>query len=97
MKIEFTEEQRYLRAKKKVEKMKGFYGNLLSYVFVIPFLIFINLKFSPEFQWFWFPMVGWGIGVLFHAFGVLDHNFILGRDWEDRKIKEFMEKDDLHN
>lgn len=92
MKTDFTEEQRYIRAKNKVKKMKEFYSNLMAYLIIIPFLIFINLRFSPEFQWFWFPMIGWGIGLTFHAFGVFNFNFLLGKDWEDRKIKEFMDK-----
>ena len=61
----------------------------LSYCIVIPVLVFINLKFSSKFQWFWFPMLGWGMGLIFHAFGV----FGLGSNWEERKIKEIMNQD----
>ncbi|HCE55272.1 MAG: 2TM domain-containing protein [Lutibacter sp.] len=96
MKTAYTEEQKYIRAKKNVEKMKKFYADLLAYLLVIPFLIYINLKFSPEFQWFWFPMIGWGIGLTFHALGAFNHNLIFGKDWEDRKIKEFMDKDKIN-
>jgi hypothetical protein len=94
MKTNYTEEQKYIRAKKKVENIKGFYANILSYIIVIPFLAIINLKFSPEFHWFWFPAAGWGIGLIFHAFGVYGYDFIFGKDWEDRKIKEYMDKYD---
>ena len=80
----------YYRAKKRVEEIKGFYGNLLSYAIVIPFLIFINYKTSWGFQWFWFPMLGWGIGIIFHAFGVFGY----GKDWEERKIREIMQKEE---
>ena len=51
---------------------------------------------SPNHLWFWWPMFGWGIGIIFHAFGVFNHKIGLGKDWEDRKIKEFMDKD-KHN
>lgn len=80
----------YYRAKKKVEALKGFYGNLTSYCVVIPSLIFINLYFSPGFQWFWFPMLGWGMGLFIHGFSVLGY----GASWEERKIRELMEKQD---
>ncbi len=93
MKTEFSEEQKYLRAKKRVDEIKGFYWNLLAYCLVIPFLIFINLKTSPGYHWFWWPMLGWGIGMLFHAYGVFGQHLLFGRDWEDRKIKELMDKD----
>lgn len=93
MKINISEEQKYLRAKKKVDNIKGFYWNLFSYCVVIPFLIFINLMTVPEYHWFWYPIIGWGIGLAFHAYGVFGGDLIFGKDWEDRKIKEFMDKD----
>ncbi len=79
----------YDRAAKRVKEIKGFYGNLISYCLVIPVLIFINLRTSPEYHWFWWPMLGWGIGVASHGLQV----FGIGKDWEERKIKEIMEKD----
>ena len=93
MKIQHTEEDKYIRAKKKVDNIKGFYANLLSYCLVIPFLFFINYMTSPGHWWFWYPMLGWGVGIAFHAYGVFGHNLIFGRDWKERKIKELMDKD----
>lgn len=78
----------YGRAQKRVEELKGFYANLLSYCIVIPMLAIINLS-SGGYQWFWWPMLGWGIGLISHAFKV----FGLNSNWEDRKIKELMEKE----
>ena len=87
------ENSKYVRALERVEKLKEFYQNLASYCIVNPFLIFINLTFSPGFQWFWFPLFGWGIGLAFHFLEVNNYNIFLGQNWEDRKIKEMMEKD----
>ncbi|MFK7748401.1 MAG: 2TM domain-containing protein [Kordia sp.] len=84
----------YIQARKHVEKLKEFYYNLLSYCLVIPFLIFINLRFSPQFHWFWFPMFGWGIGLSFHAMSVYFEGGRFGRNWEQRKIQEFMEQEE---
>src|SRR5690606_32668457 len=81
----YSEQEAYNRAKKKVEDIKGFFGNLVSYCIVIPFLIFINYQTSWNYQWFWFPMLGWGMGIIFHAFGVF-----YGKDWEERKIKQML-------
>lgn len=85
----YNENLAYQRAKDKVEQLKGFYGNLISYCIVIPFLIFINLRTS-NFQWFWFPMLGWGMGLTFHAL----ETFGYGKSWEERKIRELMNKED---
>lgn len=95
--IMYTEEIKntsYIRAVEKVEKLKEFYQNLASYCIVIPFLVFINLYTSPQFHWFWFPMFGWGIGVIFHGLDVYNYNPFLGRNWESKKIKELMEEND---
>ena len=83
------ENKSYFRAKKRVEELKGFYGNIISYCCVIPFLIFINLWFMPDFQWFWFSVFGWGFGVVMHAFKVFGYS----TDWEERKIRAILEKE----
>jgi sensor histidine kinase YesM len=88
-----TENTAYFRAKDRVEKLKGFYGNLISYCCVIPFLMFINLKSGSSFQWFWFPMLGWGMGLTFHAIGVFGY----GKSWEEKKIQEILGKEDKNN
>ena len=91
---QFTEENNaYLRAKKQVEALKGFYGNLTSYCIVIPTLAIINYYTFWGFQWFWFPMLGWGMGLSFHAFGVFGY----GKSWEERKIQEIINKEKTHN
>ncbi|WBX72722.1 histidine kinase [Tenacibaculum pacificus] len=86
------ENSKYIKAVEKVEKLKELYQNLASYCVVIPFLIFINLKFSPQFHWFWFPIFGWGIGLIFHFLEINNYNIILGENWEERKINEIMKK-----
>jgi len=86
---QFNHENAYIKAKKRVKDIKGFYVNLASYCIVIPFLIFINLYTYSEVQWFWFPMLGWGMGVAFHGFEVFGY----GKTWEEKKIKELMEKE----
>jgi len=90
----FNENTAYVRAKERVEKIKGFYGNLASYCVVIPILIIINLTTNSNgFQWFWFPMLGWGLGVLFHAF----ETFGYGKSWEEKKIQEILNKQNKNN
>lgn len=89
--------EKYLAAKKKVENIKGFYGNLMSYILVNLFLLFINLKYSPEHIWFFWPLIGWGIGVVIHGMKVYDYMPFLGKDWEEQKIIQFMKEEENNN
>jgi len=87
---QYSEQDAYYKAKKHVEEIKGFYGNLIAYCIIIPVIIFINYKTSWEaHKWFFYPMLGWGMGLVFHGFGV----FGFGKNWEDKKIKEILDKE----
>lgn len=83
-----SQDKAYERAKKRVKEIKGFYGNLISYCTVIPFLIFVNLYTQNHYYWFWWPLLGWGVGVASHAFQV----FGIGISWQEKKIQEIMDK-----
>ena len=100
----YTKEEKYLKAKKKVEAIKGFYWHLAVYIFVNSFITIFktirnisngdslnNALFDIGTLFVWAP---WGIGVLIHGlvvFGVF--SFLLGKNWEERKIKKLMEKE----
>lgn len=88
--LNYRENNAYYRAKKRVEELKGFYGNLISYCVVIPILIYVNLTFVPQFHWFWFSAGGWGFGLIMHGFKVFGYS----SSWEERKIQEILRKED---
>lgn len=88
-----TEEERYRAAKKRVEEIKGFYSHLFIYFIVNLALFFINLATAPGKWWFYWPLIGWGIGIFAHGFSVFATSGRFGREWEERKIKEIMEKE----
>lgn len=93
---DFREEEAYLRAKKRVEAISGFYWHLVSFIVVNVFLILlIGLNSGQGFTGFgtYATAFFWGIGLIFHFIGVFGFNFILGRNWEQRKMEEFMEKE----
>ena len=93
MEVNLNEEDKYYLAKKKVESIKGFYGNLTSYIGVNAILIFINLYTSPEYLWFFWLLIWWGVGVVFHGLKVFEVFPVLGKEWEEKKIQEFMYKE----
>ncbi len=91
---ETVEAKRYLRAKKSVEKVKEVYVHISVFVFSMPIIIITNMKFVPGFQYFWFALFGWGMGVFLHWLVVIGFkSSLFGKDWEERKIKEAMEKE----
>lgn len=88
-----TDFEKYKQAKKQVEEIKGFYSHLTVYVFIMAFIVFINLKYTPEHLWFIYSMSGWGIGVLGHASKVFGWFPFLSKEWEERKMKQFLEEE----
>jgi len=82
----------YDRAKKRMKEIKSFYGNLIAYSIIIPFLMIVNLTTSPKKIWFLWPMLGWGIGLAAHGMGA----FAIGKNWEERKIRQILEKQNRH-
>lgn len=83
----------YLKAQKKVEDLKAFYGNLTMYIIIISGLAILNLVTYPKYLWFFYPAIGWGIGVVIHGMSVFNYMPFLGSNWEEKKIQELMDKD----
>ena len=88
----YIEDKRYQKAKERVEKIKGFYGNLLAYCIVIPILALINYN-TTSFPWVLFPALGWGFGVAAHGMEAYGYNPLFGKNWEERKMRELMDDD----
>jgi len=94
----FMEKERYRLAAKRVKQIKGFYTHALIYVVVNLVFVYINIQNLDEgesyFQWRNFITFSfWGIGLLAHAASVFLPNLIFGKNWESKKIKELMDKD----
>ncbi|PKV50370.1 2TM domain-containing protein [Aquimarina sp. MAR_2010_214] len=91
---DFNKEKRYERAKERVEELKKFYNNLFSYVIIIGFLAGLNYYQNEwHYAWFLWAAFGWGIGLAFHAVKAYRINPMFDKDWEDRKIREYMDEE----
>ena len=86
-----VQDDRYLRARKRVEELKGFYTHLAVYIIVNTGLFLINYLTSDTW-WFYWPMIGWGIGLAAHAVSIFTEGRF-GRQWEERKLREYMDDD----
>ena len=84
---------KYQKAKEKVAALKGFYVHISVFVIVNLGLFLINMMASPSHLWFFWPLMGWGVGLAFHALSVFGFVPRFGADWEERKIREIMENE----
>ena len=101
IKMESKKSLKYLKAKHRVEALKSLYGHIAIYIVINVLLILINAndfdKGEIDFSnWGnYFTTIMWGIGLFFHILYVLvffNFNFI--NRWEERKIREILEKED---
>ena len=102
MEKELTQEQKYILAKKNVEKIAKFYKHLATYFIINVFLsaIFIvgDINDGDTFTtavsdyhnykiWFF-----WGIGIVFQALNIFGLSLFMDKDWEEKKIKKYMDE-----
>ena len=86
-----SQEERYERARRRVKDLREFYGSLAAYVVVMIVLFIVDYADRGNW-WVYWPAMGWGIFLLLHAFRVFGPG--RGSKWEERKIKELMERDE---
>ena len=89
-----SNEAKYLRAKERISEVKTFYAKLLRSAVFIAFLGALNYYTNEwRYMWFLWAVLGIGISLVFKAIKLFGMNPFLGRDWEERKIREFMDED----
>ena len=86
-----SDDAKLRRARQHVAALKGFYIHVTVFLLVNCGLAGINFATGAPW-WFQWPLLGWGIGLLGHAVIVFSPVRIFGREWEERKIKEHMDK-----
>lgn len=94
---QYRKEDAYLRAQKRLKDIKGFYGHAFWYVVVNLFLIIMIAINSKGNIWnfgTFSTAVFWGIGLAFHALSVFGKNFFFSKSWEDKKIREYLDKEE---
>ena len=100
----------YERAQKRVKDIKGFYGHLAAYIIVNLIVMLTRARFLTVhsvnnsldnvefFNWIDWNTYGtsifWGIGLIFHGIKVFVKNPFLGKAWEERQIKKYMNEGD---
>lgn len=92
-----TDQERYERARQRVEILRGFYGHAVVFVIVNLGLAAYNLTLDPDRLWFIYSFAGWGIGLVAHGAYALGSGRFLGEAWQERKIREEMDREQLRS
>jgi hypothetical protein len=78
--ITLEEYKKAYREIKAEEEKGGFLIHLVVYVLINAMLIAINFIYSPEYIWFFYPLIGWGIGITAH--------YLSAVRWIEKILKE---------
>ncbi|MEM2635137.1 MAG: 2TM domain-containing protein, partial [Nitrososphaerales archaeon] len=72
--------EEYKKAYREIvmEEEEGFITHLVIYVFVNILLIVINVIYSPNVVWFFYPLIGWEIGIFL--------NYLFGIRWKKKEL-----------
>ncbi|SHF91035.1 2TM domain-containing protein [Vibrio gazogenes] len=76
------------RAINYVRDIKGFYSHVITYTLVISLLFIINFVTDSSYIWAWWPMLGWGIGLISHGLNVFEVFNFFGPKWERKQIEK---------
>ena len=95
-----TSSDAYLRARKQVRMLRSWYLHALIYACVIGglwllYALGLPLRATAHPGAIAFPLaptLGWGVGVAIHGIAVWSRVGRLGRDWEERKIRELLQR-----
>ncbi|HZW63717.1 MAG TPA: 2TM domain-containing protein [Flavobacteriaceae bacterium] len=98
METNFHQQEQYDYALKRVKQLKGFYTHLVVYLVINTIILVLHYRGldanEPFFKWEHFmTLFFWGIGLVAHGLPIYMPNIIFGKKWEQRKIKEYMDRE----
>ncbi len=91
-----SREEKYRHAKERVEAERSFYGHFFLYLIINTGIFILDYVQGGPSWWYW-PAIGWGIGLASHGLSVFGLNLVLGKKWEERRMRQLMENDNDHN
>lgn len=103
---EYTNDESYNAAYKKVKKIKGFYSHLKVYIIVNLIIIVSSitrsnltegLDLSGLSEWHTYSTAFfWGIGLVAHGLSVFGSELFFSHEWEQKQIQKYMDKDNAN-
>lgn len=105
--------EKYKRAQEKVRKIRGFHSHFIAFIIVniIIFIIKTNIyrvlsntldtvdfNFGSWLNWnFGITVILWALVLLIHGLYVHDFKLKIIKEWEERKIRQIIEKENKNN
>ena len=84
------DENRMEEARKRAKAKAEFIRHLMSYLVIMAFLALINNVTGSGYQWWLWPALGWGIGIVSHFL----KTYVTGGRLEEKLVDQELEKMD---
>lgn len=103
------ENNKYERAQQKVDTIKKFYKHLRVFIIINVLLLlarikifkffkdgdFSNVQFDRWLDWNTYGTAAvWGVALTLHGLYAFQYKFKFFKNWEERKLKEILEKEE---
>jgi fatty acid desaturase len=80
------------RARKQIKRLRDFYVLCGTALLVIALTAVVNLVTDPGRLWFLWVVFGFALAIGFSALDVFARDRVLGPAWEERKLREILER-----
>lgn len=97
----------YFRAKHRAERLRKYYSHLIIFIFINTaisiYKVARNINHGETFKEAvidldtFISWIIWGLILLIHTVSVFGLPLILGKHWEEEKIKQFMDEEESLN
>ena len=76
-------------ARRRAKAKRAYYTHLTTYMVMGAFFLVLNILTDSREMWFYWPMLGWGIGLAIHYFTTfgLPGSQPFNEQWEDRQVE----------
>jgi len=79
-------------ARRYVRRKRIFYLVLGIYLALSVMWFLLDLADDRDLSWFWWPMLGAGIGVAITGFVLVGVGGLFGADWERRQVEQYLRR-----
>ena len=75
-----------------VENLKAFHLNWITFVIVMPFMYWLNIKLTPGFLWVSIVAAAWVLAMVLHAIVIFGLFSVFSGAWEQKEFQKRMSR-----